>query len=55
MDMIVKFEHLWVKADGKTFSPPAKSFISIWSNAWERAPGWFQGGLVVSGRGSDKS
>ena len=34
----------------------AKSFIvSIWSRAWERAPGWLKGGLVVSGRGSGRS
>ena len=30
----------------------AKSFIaSVWSIAWERAPGWFKGCLVAAGRG----
>lgn len=38
------------------FSFSAKSFIVyIWSTAWEKAPGWLKGYLVVSGRGSGRN
>lgn len=35
------------------FFPAEKSFIvSIWSKAWERAPGWLEGCLMTAGRSS---